>query len=80
MFCAMTSEQNNKAVPDGGPAFPVSTIDNHTEYGMSLRDWFAGQAMNQQFSVTHIWDEAWIELAAKKSYAMADAMLKARQS
>lgn len=26
------------------PAFPVSTIDGFTEFGMSLRDWFAGQA------------------------------------
>lgn len=26
---------------DGGPAFPVATIDGFAEYGMMLRDWFA---------------------------------------
>ncbi len=38
--------QNN--VDDGGPAFPV-TLDHRGcvgAYGMSLRDWFAGQALS----------------------------------
>jgi hypothetical protein len=29
---------------DGGPAFPIPS-NVITKYGMSLRDWFAGQAM-----------------------------------
>jgi hypothetical protein len=29
---------------DGGPAFPRSDYDN-SDAGMSLRDWFAGQAL-----------------------------------
>lgn len=31
-----------KTTNDGGPAFPVTTIG---ETGMSLRDWFAGMAL-----------------------------------
>ena len=27
------------------PAFPVSTIDGFTQFGMTLRDYFAGQAV-----------------------------------
>lgn len=29
----------------GGGAFPVSTIHGETQYGMELRDWFAGQVL-----------------------------------
>ena len=29
---------------DGGPAFPISDMGVHGCYGMTLRDWFAGQA------------------------------------
>jgi hypothetical protein len=31
--------------PTGGSAFPVSTNDGETAWGMTLRDWFAGRAM-----------------------------------
>lgn len=32
---------------DGGPAFPVPGTEYNERYpGMSLRDWFAGQALN----------------------------------
>ncbi|MEQ8504624.1 MAG: hypothetical protein RIB80_04810 [Rhodospirillales bacterium] len=30
---------------DGGPAFPISTIDGFTNQGMTLRQWYAGQAL-----------------------------------
>jgi hypothetical protein len=30
---------------DGGPAFPLSAPDCDLQFGMSLRDWFAGQAL-----------------------------------
>jgi hypothetical protein len=32
-------------IDDGGPAFPVPYVTLHT--GMTLRDWFAGQALPQ---------------------------------
>jgi hypothetical protein len=54
------------------------------EEGMDLRDYFAGQAMNEMF------DSGWIDGGiieevdlnhlAKWSYKMADAMMKARES
>lgn len=36
----MSEEINN-----GGPAFPLGTIDGYVNSGMSLRDWFAGMAL-----------------------------------
>ena len=36
------------AFNDGGPAFPLATTPDTVDYhGMSLRDWFAGQAFSQ---------------------------------
>lgn len=55
---------------DGGPAFPVPD----TSGGMSLRDWFAGQAMAR---IVH--GRGMFHAVAKESYQMADAMLKARE-
>jgi hypothetical protein len=54
-----------------GTAVPPKMIAK----GMSLRDWFAGNAMNrmqQEFK-----EERYMVLA-EKAYALADAMLKAR--
>ena len=47
----MTNPPTGAAVPqDGGPAFPHSKSRGHLQDclpGMSLRDWFAGQALPQ---------------------------------
>lgn len=61
---------------DGGPAFPVpwETANN----GMSLRDWFAGQAM-AAFIRRAVSADDWGRLAPA-SYEAADAMLAARNS
>ena len=46
--------------------------------GMSLRDWFAGQALsNPQLMDSRAGQ---VELAAKRAYEVADAMLKAREA
>lgn len=83
------------AMPDfidrtGGPAFghaAYSPADDFTgSPGMTLRDWFAGQALigwllpdaikfNNSDDGKIIYSEI-----AEASYAIADAMLKARQS
>lgn len=58
---------------DGGPAF---SYPDDMQRGMSLRDWFAGQALSRRRS-----DGVAINLAdlyAKEAYLIADAMLKAR--
>ena len=65
---------------DGGPAFPVefSPKDGWSD-GMSLRDYFAAKAMQGMaggMAGTGI-NEVQEEIA-KRSYAIADAMLKAR--
>jgi hypothetical protein len=73
-------------INDGGPAFP-STIqyfpddkNANEEQGMTLRDWFAGQALagvtssvNDEISVGQV------EGIAEIAYALADAMLRARE-
>ena len=64
----------------GGPAFPFSPSDVSTikpQLGMTLRDYFAGQAMNALILERADWKYA-PETLAKYAYAQADAMLKAR--
>jgi hypothetical protein len=81
---------------DGGPAFPA--IESKDEFGcvvqkgapgMSLRDWFAGQALAHVKDTAHEWElSKWFgkrggitneEIRAFKAYAVADAMIAARR-
>ena len=75
----MTTEFN-----DGGPAFPCEGgqfSGLHPATGMSLRDWFAGQALapfitwngNERFPANH-------DQIAVAAYKLADAMLAARNA
>lgn len=73
---------------DGGPAFPVRVgerqVGQHeTEFdylpGMSLRDWFAGQAM-AGMSANEYWNATPIGPLAVLAYNTADAMLAAREA
>jgi hypothetical protein len=57
----------------GGPAFTVRVTDNIVYTGMTIRDWFAGMAL--QGLSRDIEDEV---KAARWCYGMADAMLKER--
>lgn len=60
------------------PAFPSVSIGRHIP-GMSLRDWFAGMAMNGCLqSVIKPGTPDSNEGAAKYCYAFADAMMKER--
>lgn len=68
---------------DGGPAFPVMWQDGDGRWvdspGMSLRDWFAGQALTGWLaSVDVIISTSMAQKAAEQSYLLADAMLAAR--
>jgi hypothetical protein len=64
---------------DGGPAYPSEGTDvpSGEQYiinsGMSLRDWFAGQAL-----ATTVTRCVGVTDAAKTSYLIADAMLLER--
>jgi hypothetical protein len=61
---------------DGGPAFPKLPDEvRNGSAGMSLRDWFAGQAI-----VGHLHLDPAVQASyAKMAYSMADAMLSARE-
>ena len=58
----------------GGGAFPS---DN--SFGMTLRDYFAAQAMQGMLAACTGWSDAYQERMAKTSYMMADQMLKQRE-
>lgn len=69
-------------IDDGGPAFP-SNDDGIQNDGMTLRDWFAGQALagllgNADYKLHAEDGEDIPKLIAAQVYEMADAMLKAR--
>jgi hypothetical protein len=81
-----------ETVGDGGPAFPCevdSTQPLHRQvgntvwqtYGLTMRDYFAAQFMERAQSLSETRDGGWdFQNAAQCCYAMADEMLKARQS
>ena len=75
----------------GGGAFPLATSEqNDAQFGMSLRDWFAGQALaimaqsNPNLPGDTADDRCWPEpedlcrRRAKWAYMQADAMIAAR--
>lgn len=85
-----------KKIEDGGPAFPSAWTQLGDDMaripgeGMSLRDWFAGQAINgicaglcadsSNGYAANAFSRVGVTEAAKDSYLIADAMLAARKS
>lgn len=68
------------AIDDGGPAFPVLYGQTNGLDGMSLRDWFAGQALiGFADLVSHKFPDQTMKVIAERSYQMADAMIAARE-
>lgn len=68
---------------DGGPAFPVQFAPGYTFPGMSLRDWFAGQALAglapaDGYTTEHKDTPGEYARIATNAYAMADAMISTR--
>lgn len=72
---------------DGGPAFPAaahvdprqpSTLLCGASQGMSLRDWFAGQALIGLLANANLNGGLWA-IAARDAYNAADAMIAARK-
>lgn len=87
-----------KQVDDGGPAFPEAYLEEYlhkpelkTTRGMTLRDWFAGMAMqaiisNQAFYSEHVQEKCVTggrgsvnEITSNIAYAFADAMIESRK-
>ena len=64
-------------INNGGPAFPVQNGYGRV-FGMTLRDWFAGQAL-AGMGVECTSDEFCHSSVAECAYAYADAMLRARE-
>lgn len=73
----------SERIDDGGPAFSMAAPADWSEkcYGMSLRDYFAGQVMVGILAGQEIeGDTEWNEPAlASTCYRMADALLQARK-
>ena len=75
-------------IDNGGPAFPIETTATPYALGMSLRDWFAGQALiamgtwcpSADYGPVNWDDKAFVaRLRADYAYKQADAMLAARE-
>lgn len=64
---------------DGGNAFPFfnERVMNTPEWGMTLRDYFAAEAI-QLVGIKHNGDLGTYENTAAKAYRLADAMLSER--
>lgn len=61
----------------GGPAFPYSRLGSDND-GMTLRDYFAAKALETMNWTVRPYDTR--KQVAEDCYAMADAMLKAREA
>jgi hypothetical protein len=63
-------------IDDGGPAFPNNDAHGCAYAGMTLRDWFAGQALAGLLANGGA--VSW-EGDATNAYTVADAMIEARK-
>lgn len=73
------------AINDGGPAFPAEVGGGNGDLqvgqsawkmpGMTLRDWFAGQALASSATAPY---NSSVSLVANSCYRLADAMLAVR--
>ena len=82
-----------KQIEDGGPAHPHPVRNEQCEWdvatGMTLRDWFAGQALAAMITATSAGQHNALngkpvgtsiyDAMAMDAYALADAMLRARK-
>ena len=79
----------SEKIETGGPAFPVYYDDSHKDEivcSTTLRDYFAAKAMPAcyaeycAYANVRGYDEDWKMGVALDAYAMADAMIKAREA
>ena len=75
-------------INDGGPAFPdpwgANELSRDASTGMTLRDWFAGMALQGLLAgrktVATDYANNYAKAILEDSYKYADAMLKAREA
>lgn len=72
-------------IDNGGPAFPTTSHLGAYSHGMSLRDWFAGQALaglvsSSEEATKDLFYNAGTNSVSVLSYELADAMLAARSA
>ena len=73
-------EEKQKVIDDGGSAFPACNEANvNGTMGISIRDYFAGQALAGVSSYEMYSSSRVKESRAEWCYAQADAMLEARK-
>ncbi|SLK04001.1 hypothetical protein [Novosphingobium mathurense] len=67
-------------VPENPPAFPHELPSGGSVSGMSLRDWFAGQALGGMLASEGDQSGYYHDAAfsAQRAYSLADAMLAER--
>jgi hypothetical protein len=68
-----------KKINQGGPAFPSSGLITHDGVvfeGMTLREWFAGQAMKALVETGHFNN---LKEMSAHAYGLADAMIEGRE-
>jgi hypothetical protein len=68
------------AFPDPGRAQSAKQRERLTETGMTLRDYFAAEALQGLYAGGKANEHTSDAMLAKLSYAMADAMLAAREA
>lgn len=86
-------EMADSKIDDGGSAFPVPEENRlsdgtYCNEGMSLRDWFAGQALagitaglcSDTSHGNRAFDRVGFSHAAQDAYKLADAMIAARKA
>jgi hypothetical protein len=68
----------NQPINYVAPVFPTPAGTQHND-GMTLRDYFAGQAMAAIITSVYCTPETIYTEVSSRAYAQADAMLKARE-
>lgn len=69
------------SIYDGGPAFPVPNSANvNNQPGMSLRDWFAGQALASMTAAPDYSKGPCNAAMVERAFVIADAMIAARKT
>jgi hypothetical protein len=76
----MTTETGGQAFPMPMTMMTAEHIANEPEFGMTLRDYFAASFISSGVVFKNLSSGSTTDQVAEQAYALADAMLKARQA